>query len=232
MTAYLVPCAWSLLVVIGLAIHLSNPFRQKFENGFLWKNIAWVILPPDYSQFNDSQKIEFWRTATYWRRRRTIRSVVYAPLIWIVGFGIIFLASSIHVSPVNAKEPTATVRPTLAVTTTVQPTGTPTRLSTQSAPATGDVTPTRTATGPTQTPRVVYIYQTENNAGVITGPTQTPWVWVVTATFTPVGTRTPTATLDTSITDSPFYISPYTRTPTATLDTSTTDSPFYLSPTP
>lgn len=102
MSAFIVPCVWSLLVVIGFTLHISNPFKEIHRSGdvigILWKQKAWVILPSDYHQFSDAQKIEFWKTGQMWAKRRTMRAIMFTPLIWALGFGVVYLVNSIHIT--------------------------------------------------------------------------------------------------------------------------------------
>jgi hypothetical protein len=151
MTKFIVPCVWSVLVVIGLMIHLSNPFREKHlkgnVTGFLWKKKAFVILPADYHQMNDAQKIQFWKTGAEWNRRRTMRSLVFTPLILIGGFLVLFLFSGVHISTGAAQQPTQA--PTIVSTADILTTAT---VLTPETPTADLGTPTSTP-WPTITPR-------------------------------------------------------------------------------
>jgi hypothetical protein len=204
MSAYLVPCVWSIMVVIGLAFYLSNPVREKHENGILWKNYAYVVQPPDYNQGTDAQKIRFWDTGKRWRKQRTVKAMLIAPAIWLGGFLLGFLGSIVHITPAAAQEPTATYTATATLLpATTMPTHTPWPSETPTATGTGTSTPIPAS----QTPRVVYVNQTQVVitrvyipvvVTVVTtptsGPTQTPWVVtvIVTPTWTP--TETPSST--------------------------------------
>ncbi len=226
MSSYLVPCVWSMAVIIGLVIYLSNPVKEKIQGwtGYLWKNIGFGLLPQDYYQLNDSQKIEFWKTAAKWRKRRVLRAILFTPLIWVGGFLIVFVGSMVKITPASAEGITPTITSTSMITPTQTEYSTPTKTPTPTITNTPMATFTRTTLPPTQTPRVVYIQQTVISREVIPvvvtvvstviasptiGPTQTPWFitntpgptqtpWlvtvIVTETYTPTATATPTNT--------------------------------------
>lgn len=115
---YALCCGWSLLFGMAFALYFARIKHLPF----------YCLLPEDYHTYDVEQKKKFWNQDEAWRKHKTARAIMFAPLLYILGVVVVMFLGAIRVTPASAAQE-ATGAPTAAiveVTPTQAPTAVPT----------------------------------------------------------------------------------------------------------